>query len=107
MLDGGLPRWRASGYDVESSASSDAILKASAASEAIEKVYQGQAVSLFFIDLIDVFGLVLFPLFMFHLCTFEFFLLHVFFFFYVWELCQSFFSIFPNPSSNFYIIFIQ
>ncbi|KAI5440729.1 thiosulfate/3-mercaptopyruvate sulfurtransferase 2 isoform X1 [Lathyrus oleraceus] len=44
VLDGGLPRWRASGYDVESSASSDAILKASAASEAIEKVYQGQAV---------------------------------------------------------------
>ncbi|RDX82507.1 Thiosulfate/3-mercaptopyruvate sulfurtransferase 1, mitochondrial, partial [Mucuna pruriens] len=38
VLDGGLPRWRASGYDVESSASSDAILKASAASEAIEKV---------------------------------------------------------------------
>jgi len=40
VLDGGLPRWRASGYDVESSASSDAIVKASAASEAIEKVYQ-------------------------------------------------------------------
>ena len=45
VLDGGLPRWRASGFDVESSASSDAILKASAASEVIEKVYQGQAVS--------------------------------------------------------------
>ncbi|KAL3508252.1 hypothetical protein ACH5RR_027653 [Cinchona calisaya] len=44
VLDGGLPRWRASGFDVESSASSDAILKASAASEAIEKVYQGQRV---------------------------------------------------------------
>ncbi|GFP92249.1 thiosulfate/3-mercaptopyruvate sulfurtransferase 1 mitochondrial [Phtheirospermum japonicum] len=42
VLDGGLPSWRASGFDVESSASSDAILKASAASEAIEKVYQGQ-----------------------------------------------------------------
>ncbi|XWS10360.1 hypothetical protein CRYUN_Cryun39dG0070600 [Craigia yunnanensis] len=41
VLDGGLPRWCASGYDVESSASSDAILKASAAIEAIEKVYQG------------------------------------------------------------------
>ncbi|KAK6154541.1 hypothetical protein DH2020_008789 [Rehmannia glutinosa] len=41
VLDGGLPRWRASGFDVESSASSDAIFKASAASEAIEKVYQG------------------------------------------------------------------
>ncbi|XP_010537791.1 PREDICTED: thiosulfate/3-mercaptopyruvate sulfurtransferase 1, mitochondrial-like isoform X2 [Tarenaya hassleriana] len=44
VLDGGLPRWRASGYDVESSASGDAILKASAASEAIEKIYQGQTV---------------------------------------------------------------
>ncbi|KAK4285670.1 hypothetical protein QN277_002338 [Acacia crassicarpa] len=44
VLDGGLPRWRASGYDVESSASGDAILKASAASEAIENVYKGQAV---------------------------------------------------------------
>ena len=41
VLDGGLPRWRAAGFDVESSASGDAILKASAASEAIEKVYQG------------------------------------------------------------------
>ncbi|KFK42300.1 hypothetical protein AALP_AA2G238100 [Arabis alpina] len=45
VLDGGLPRWRASGYDVESSASGDAILKASAASEAIEKIYQGQVVT--------------------------------------------------------------
>lgn len=45
VLDGGLPHWRASGYDVESSASGDAILKASAASEAIEKVYNGQPVS--------------------------------------------------------------
>ncbi|KAF9682056.1 hypothetical protein SADUNF_Sadunf05G0068700 [Salix dunnii] len=44
VLDGGLPRWRASGYDVESSASSDAILKVNAASEAIEKVYKGQTV---------------------------------------------------------------
>lgn len=44
VLDGGLPRWRALGYDVESSASGDAILKASAASEAIEKVYQGHKV---------------------------------------------------------------
>ncbi|XP_019455759.1 PREDICTED: thiosulfate/3-mercaptopyruvate sulfurtransferase 1, mitochondrial-like isoform X2 [Lupinus angustifolius] len=44
VLDGGLPRWRASGYDVESSASSDAILKASAATEAIEKTYQGLSV---------------------------------------------------------------
>jgi thiosulfate/3-mercaptopyruvate sulfurtransferase len=45
VLDGGLPRWRASGFDVESSASGDSILKASAASEAIENIYKGQAVS--------------------------------------------------------------
>ncbi|KAI4365999.1 hypothetical protein MLD38_021929 [Melastoma candidum] len=44
VLDGGLPRWRASGYDVESSASSDGILKASAATEAIEKAYHGHDV---------------------------------------------------------------
>ncbi|KAJ8439968.1 hypothetical protein Cgig2_013595 [Carnegiea gigantea] len=44
VLDGGLPRWRASGYDVESSASSDTILKANAASDAIDKVYQDQQV---------------------------------------------------------------
>ncbi|KAH6836677.1 mercaptopyruvate sulfurtransferase 1 [Perilla frutescens var. hirtella] len=44
VLDGGLPRWRALGFNVESSASSDAILKASAASEAIEKVYKGHRV---------------------------------------------------------------
>lgn len=47
VLDGGLPKWHASGYGVESSASSDAILKVSAASEAVEKIYQGQTVSLF------------------------------------------------------------
>lgn len=44
VLDGGLPQWRASGFDVESSASGDAILKASAAREAVEKVYHGQLV---------------------------------------------------------------
>ncbi|XP_008787354.1 thiosulfate/3-mercaptopyruvate sulfurtransferase 1, mitochondrial-like [Phoenix dactylifera] len=44
VLDGGLPEWRASGFDVESSASGDAILKASAAREAVEKVYHGQLV---------------------------------------------------------------
>ncbi|KAG2265191.1 hypothetical protein Bca52824_072270 [Brassica carinata] len=40
VLDGGLPKWRASGYEVESSAY--AILKSNVASEAAEKVYQGQ-----------------------------------------------------------------
>ncbi|XP_008665484.1 uncharacterized protein [Zea mays] len=42
--DGRLPQWRASEYDVESSFSSDAILKVSAAAETVEKVYQGQLV---------------------------------------------------------------
>ncbi|XP_057765263.1 thiosulfate/3-mercaptopyruvate sulfurtransferase 1, mitochondrial-like isoform X2 [Salvia miltiorrhiza] len=46
VLDGGLPRWRALGFDVESSVSNDAILKASAASEAIEEVYKGHRVEL-------------------------------------------------------------
>ncbi|KAJ8430468.1 hypothetical protein Cgig2_003050 [Carnegiea gigantea] len=45
VLDGGLPRWRASGYDVESSASSDTILKASAASDAIEKTVFSKVVA--------------------------------------------------------------
>ncbi|WOK91700.1 thiosulfate/3-mercaptopyruvate sulfurtransferase 1, mitochondrial isoform X1 [Canna indica] len=44
VLDGGLPKWLASGYDVESSASGDAVLKASAAREAIEKVYHREPV---------------------------------------------------------------
>ncbi|KAG5622669.1 hypothetical protein H5410_007887 [Solanum commersonii] len=44
VLEGGLPRWRASGYNVESTAPGDAILKSSAATEAIEKVYQVQMV---------------------------------------------------------------
>jgi hypothetical protein len=89
VLDGGLPRWRASGYDVESSASSDAILKASAASEAIEKVYQGQAVSLetirlYFNDLFPVLELNLTFAFYFKLmCCF----LHVHFLFF--RLVQS------------------
>jgi hypothetical protein len=44
VLDEGLLQWHAAGYDVESSASSDSIVKVSAACEAIEKVYQGQSV---------------------------------------------------------------
>ncbi|KAH9315238.1 hypothetical protein KI387_023865, partial [Taxus chinensis] len=49
VLDGGLPRWRDSGYEVESSASSDAILKVMEASKVIEKVYQGLMVTPSFI----------------------------------------------------------
>ena len=45
VLDGGLPAWRALGYNVESSASNDAILKASTAIEATKRVYKGQSVS--------------------------------------------------------------
>uniref|UniRef100_A0A0C9QNW5 Sulfurtransferase n=1 Tax=Wollemia nobilis TaxID=56998 RepID=A0A0C9QNW5_9CONI len=45
VLDGGLPKWRASGYEVESTASGDAILKVMEASDVIEKVYQGQMVA--------------------------------------------------------------
>jgi hypothetical protein len=46
VLDGGLPQWRASGYEVETSASGDAILKVMEASDVIEKVYRGQLVNL-------------------------------------------------------------
>ncbi|XP_028549722.1 thiosulfate/3-mercaptopyruvate sulfurtransferase 1, mitochondrial-like isoform X1 [Dendrobium catenatum] len=44
VLDGGLPLWRASEFDVESSASGDEVLKANAAIEAVEKVYGHQFV---------------------------------------------------------------
>lgn len=44
VLDGGLPQWRASGFDVESS-DSGAVLKATAASQAVEMVYHGKEVS--------------------------------------------------------------
>ncbi|XP_071723277.1 thiosulfate/3-mercaptopyruvate sulfurtransferase 2-like [Rutidosis leptorrhynchoides] len=43
VLDGGLPKWRATGFDIEP-ASDDSISKASAATEAVDKVYRGQAV---------------------------------------------------------------
>ncbi|XP_051124898.1 thiosulfate/3-mercaptopyruvate sulfurtransferase 1, mitochondrial-like isoform X1 [Andrographis paniculata] len=39
VLDGGLPRWHASGFDVESS---DTILKTTLSNDAVKKVYQGQ-----------------------------------------------------------------
>lgn len=46
VLDGGMPKWRDLTFDVESSASNDAIVKASLAHEAIEKVYKGELVSI-------------------------------------------------------------
>ncbi|KAF9611885.1 hypothetical protein IFM89_036668 [Coptis chinensis] len=45
VLDGGLPQWRATRFDVESGASGDPILNASVVSEVVEKVYKGQAVA--------------------------------------------------------------
>ncbi|KAF9609653.1 hypothetical protein IFM89_017832 [Coptis chinensis] len=45
VLDGGLPQWRATRFDVESGASGDPILNASIVSEVVEKVYKGQAVA--------------------------------------------------------------
>ena len=45
VLDGGLHQWHASGYEVETTASGDAILKVMEASDVIEKVYQGQLVA--------------------------------------------------------------
>lgn len=44
VLDGGLPKWRASGFDVEACESSDAILKTGASSDAVEKVYKGNEI---------------------------------------------------------------
>ncbi|XP_047952259.1 thiosulfate/3-mercaptopyruvate sulfurtransferase 1, mitochondrial-like [Salvia hispanica] len=48
VLDGGLPRWRALGFDVQSNSSNDAILKANAAYEVIEEVYKGHKVPITF-----------------------------------------------------------
>ncbi|KAL1556047.1 threonyl-tRNA synthetase [Salvia divinorum] len=48
VLDGGLPRWRALGFDVQSISSNDAIVKANAAYEAIEEVYKGNMVPITF-----------------------------------------------------------
>ena len=41
-----VSQWRASGYEVETTASGDAILKVMEASDVIEKVYPGQLVAL-------------------------------------------------------------
>uniref|UniRef100_A0A0A9D2N3 Sulfurtransferase n=1 Tax=Arundo donax TaxID=35708 RepID=A0A0A9D2N3_ARUDO len=41
VLDGGLPQWRASGFNLESNSSDDAVLKFKAAN-AVEKVYNGE-----------------------------------------------------------------
>lgn len=45
VLDGGLPLWRASGFNVENVSTGDAVLKSNAANKAVERVYNGQQVS--------------------------------------------------------------
>jgi thiosulfate/3-mercaptopyruvate sulfurtransferase len=46
VLDGGLPQWRASGFNVENvSPDDDAVLKSIAANRAVERVYNGDQVS--------------------------------------------------------------
>lgn len=42
VLDGGLPQWRASGFDLGSNSNDDVILKSKAANTAVETVYNGQ-----------------------------------------------------------------
>lgn len=44
VLDGGLPQWCKSGYEVESTSSKVAISRATSVSKAIENVYHGQLV---------------------------------------------------------------
>ncbi|KAH7415348.1 hypothetical protein KP509_14G038900 [Ceratopteris richardii] len=44
VLDGGLPDWRAKGYNVESSTSLDLLSKISKASEVVKKTYKGEQV---------------------------------------------------------------
>eukprot|EP00249_Psilotum_nudum_P011302 c23090_g1_i1 orf=489-1757(-) len=41
VLDGGLPQWRASCYELESNVSEDVLARVQAASEAVRKSYQG------------------------------------------------------------------
>uniref|UniRef100_A0A0A9HKY5 Rhodanese domain-containing protein n=1 Tax=Arundo donax TaxID=35708 RepID=A0A0A9HKY5_ARUDO len=42
VLDGGLPQWRASGFNLDSNSSDDAVLKSKAANNAVEEVYNGE-----------------------------------------------------------------
>ena len=44
VLDGGLPQWRASGFNVDFSPD-DAVLKSNATNKAVERVYNGEQVS--------------------------------------------------------------
>jgi hypothetical protein len=46
VLDGGLPQWQASGFNVEkASPDDDAVLKSIAANRAVKRVYNGEQVS--------------------------------------------------------------
>ncbi|PVH65667.1 hypothetical protein PAHAL_1G048300 [Panicum hallii] len=42
VLDGGLPQWRASGFDLGSASPDDAVLKSKTATKAVERVYNGE-----------------------------------------------------------------
>ncbi|CAL5023808.1 unnamed protein product [Urochloa decumbens] len=42
VLDGGLPQWRASGFDLGSASPDDAVLKSKTANKAVERVYNGE-----------------------------------------------------------------
>jgi thiosulfate/3-mercaptopyruvate sulfurtransferase len=46
ILDGNLPQWRASGFDLGSNSNGDAILKSKDANNAVEIGYNGQMVRL-------------------------------------------------------------
>ncbi|KAF8691153.1 hypothetical protein HU200_040265 [Digitaria exilis] len=45
VLDGGLPQWRAAGFDLGSASSDDAVLKSKAANKAVERVYNRELVA--------------------------------------------------------------
>jgi len=42
VLDGGLPQWRASGFDLGSANPDDAVVKSKTANKAVERVYNGE-----------------------------------------------------------------
>lgn len=44
VLDGGLPQWQVSGFDLGSNSLDDALLKSKAANSAVETVYNGELV---------------------------------------------------------------
>lgn len=45
VLDGGLPQWRSSGFDIETTTSKESMIRIQGASEAVQKTYQGQQIA--------------------------------------------------------------